>query len=199
MSDISKLRDTIVPKSDQLNAESLLAGPMTVTLNAVSRGNAEQPLILHYEGDNGQPYKPCKTMRKVLIFAWGDDGHQWVGRSMTLYNDPSVMWGGVKVGGIRISHLSHIDNDINVSITATRGKKTPITIHKLAAATKPAALDIKPYLDTLTLAAQDGEAALTEAASKLSPEIKKKIGKEAYNKLLEQARSAPVTTTEDDD
>jgi hypothetical protein len=136
-------------------------------------------------------------MRKVLIFAWGDDGHQWVGRSMTLFNDPEVKWAGVKVGGIRISHLSDIDGDIQVSITTTRGKKAPILIQKLSG--KPAVLDIKPHLDALTLAAAQGEAALTEAAGKLSPDIKKKIGKDAYNKLLELSRAVPPTTTEDDD
>lgn len=132
MSDVSNLRDTIVPKSDQLNAEQLLSGPITVTVTAVNRGTTdEQPVILNYDGDNGRPYKPCKSMRKVLIFAWGDDGRQWVGRSMTLFNNPDVKFGGVKVGGIRISHLSHIERDIALSLTATKGKKEEFIIRKL--------------------------------------------------------------------
>ena len=107
MSNVASLKDTIVPKSDQLNAEQLLSGSMTITVTEVKRGSSdEQPVILHYQGDNGRPYKPCKTMRKVLIFAWGDDGREWVGKTMTLYCDPEVKFGGVKVGGIRISHLS---------------------------------------------------------------------------------------------
>lgn len=131
MSDVSNLRDTIVPKSDQLNAEQLLGGPITITVTAVKRGTDEQPVILNYDGDNGRPYKPCKSMRKVLIFAWGDDGRQWVGRSMTLFNNPDVKFGGVKVGGIRISHLSHIERDIALSLTATKGKKEEFIIRKL--------------------------------------------------------------------
>ena len=128
MSDITNLRDTIVPKSDQLNSEQLIAGPMMITVTNVRRGDGEQPLVIGYHGDNGRPYKPCKTMRKVLIFAWGEDGSQWIGRSMTLFNDPAVKFGGVAVGGIRISHLSHIDRELKLSLTATRGKKDPFII-----------------------------------------------------------------------
>lgn len=129
---VSDLRDTIVPKSDQLNADQLLGGPITVTVTDVRRGSGDdQPVVIHYEGEGGRPFKPCKSMRKVLVFAWGPDGTQWVGRSMTLYNRPDVKFGGEAVGGIRISHLSHIPQDIAVSLTATRGKKEQTRIARL--------------------------------------------------------------------
>lgn len=132
MNDVSSLRDTIVPKSDQLNAEQLIGAPITVTITAVKRGDSdEQPVTIAYEGDNGRPYKPCKTMRKVLIFAWGDDGREWAGKSMTLYCDPEVKFGGVKVGGVRISHLSHIERDLDLALTATRGRKETVRIRKI--------------------------------------------------------------------
>lgn len=126
------LGDTIVPKSDQLNADDLLVGPITVTVTGVRRGDKEQPVSVDLSGQ--RPYKPCKSMRRVLITAWGDDGRAWVGRSMTLYCDPNVMFGGVKVGGIRISHLSHIEGVLNLNLTATRGKKTPFVVRPLAVA-----------------------------------------------------------------
>lgn len=135
MNSVGDLRDTIVPKSDQLNAEQLLGGPITITVTAVRRGGGEeQPVVIHYEGDGGRPYKPCKSMRKILVFAWGPDGNAWIGRSMTLYNRPDVKFGGEEVGGIRISHLSNIDRDIAVSLTATRGRKEQTKIKKLAEA-----------------------------------------------------------------
>jgi hypothetical protein len=121
---IEDLRPTIIPKSDQLNAEQLLGGPMTVTVTDVRLGKTEeQPVVVHYANEGGRPFKPCKTMRKLLIHAWGADGRAWVGRSMTLYNDPEVKFGGEDVGGIRISHLSDIERDVRVSLTSTRGKK----------------------------------------------------------------------------
>jgi hypothetical protein len=131
MFDVSRLRTTIVPKSDQLNSEQLMAGPMTINITEVRTGNAEQPVIINYEGDEGRPYKPCKTMRKVLIFAWGDDGMTWPGKFMTLYCDESVRFGGSQVGGIRISHLSDIDREMSLSLTATKGKKSVHTIKRL--------------------------------------------------------------------
>jgi hypothetical protein len=129
---LNDLRPSVVPKSDQLNAEQLLTAPLTITVNKVSVANSpEQPVVINYDGDNGRPYKPCKTMRKLLIYAWGQDGSQWVGRSMTLYNNPEVKFGGELVGGIRISHLSHIPADISVSLTATRGKKSKHSVLQL--------------------------------------------------------------------
>lgn len=131
MTDVTNLRDTIAPKSDRVNADDFLAGPETVTITAVKRGDADTPVAVHIEGR--KPYYPCKSMRRVLISAWGDNGSDWVGRSMTLYTDPSVKFGGVAVGGIRISHLSHIESDMALALTATRGKRAPFTVRKLAA------------------------------------------------------------------
>lgn len=129
---VSDLRDTIVPKSDQLNAEQLLGGPITITVTDVRRGGGEeQPVVIHYEGEGGRPYKPCKSMRKVLVFAWGSDGREWIGRSLTIFNRPDVKFGGEEVGGIRISHLSHIAKDIKIALTATRGRKEPTIVRKL--------------------------------------------------------------------
>lgn len=131
MTDAVGLRDTIAPKSDRVNADDFLAGPETVTITAVKRGDADTPVAVHIEGR--KPYYPCKSMRRVLISAWGDNGPDWVGRSMTLYTDPSVRFGGVAVGGIRISHMSHIESDMSLALTATRGKRSPFTVRKLSA------------------------------------------------------------------
>lgn len=133
MNDISNLRDTIVPKSDQLNADQLLSAPMTILVTDIKRGSGvDQPVIVSYLNDEGRPYKPCKTCRKILIFAWGDDGSEWIGKRMTLYCDPDIKFGGVKVGGIRISHLSNIERDMAVSLNVTKGKKGEFIIKKLA-------------------------------------------------------------------
>ena len=172
MSSVTDLRDTIVPKSDQLNADQLVGGPITVTVTAVRRGSGDdQPVTVHYENEGGRPYKPCLTMRKVLIFAWGEDGEQWIGRMMTLYNKRDVKWGGVEVGGIRISHMSHVDGDIKLSLAATRGKKEPIIIKRLDATDPLVAARAK--LDT---AARGGMEALKTAWGSLPGPQKAAIG-----------------------
>lgn len=132
--DVQDLRSTIIPRSDQLNSEQLLSGPMIITVSDVRVGGGEeQPVSIFYEADPGRPFKPCKTMRKVLILAWGPDGTQWIGKSMELYCDPTVKFGGEVVGGIRISRLSDIPRDIKVSLTATKGRKAMHEIRPLTA------------------------------------------------------------------
>lgn len=190
--DITDLRSTIVPKSDQLNSEQLLAGPMTVTVTEVLVGSSvEQPISVHYEGENGRPYKPCKTMRKVLILAWGPDGREWAGQSMTLYCDPSVKFGGDEVGGIRISHMSDIDRDIEVSLTATRGKKALHRIKKLV-------VQKAPTLDEVlaAIAAATNKAGMTKAkelAMDLENEADITAAQAAYQARV-QALKAPAAT-----
>lgn len=181
---VQNLRDTIVPKSDQLNAEQLLAGPMTITVTEVRRGDADQPVVIHYHGDDGRPYKPCKSMRKVLIFAWGEDGTQWAGRAMTLYNNPAVKWGGVAVGGVRISHLSHIERDLVLQLTATKGKKEPQRIERLVQADPHA--QARQQLKT---AAAQGLSALETAWKAIGKPAQKALAGE-LPALKEAARAA---------
>lgn len=140
MVDVSKM---IEPKSDQTNSEDLLAGPRTITVTAVrGNDNADQPLSIFYEGDNGRPFKPSKSMRRVLVRVWGNEGDAYVGRSMTLYCDPEVKFGGVKVGGIRISHMSHIDRPQKMMLTKTRGKKAEYTVRPLSQDPREQALSL---------------------------------------------------------
>lgn len=132
---------TIAPKSDQLNAEDLLAGPRTVTVAEVAKGaSPEQPVdIVTAEFGNGRPYRPCKSMRRILVAAWGPDASVYVGRRITLFCDPSVTFGRDKVGGIRISHLSDIPKRLEVALTVTRGKRAPFVVEPLKAQAPAAA------------------------------------------------------------
>ena len=156
----------IQPKSDQLNADSLLAGPITIKVTKVMLSpGTEQPCSVHYEGDNGKPFKPCKSMARVLVNAWGADSSGYVGKSMTLYRDPDVKWAGMAVGGIRISNMSHIERDMVFSLTASKGNPKPFKVKPLKAAVAPLkavqpsfdldkfASDVKAYVDS----AADGD------------------------------------------
>ncbi len=128
---MTDLRKTIIPKSDQLNADDLIGTTKTIKVTKVSLAAGDQPIAINYDGDGGKPYLPCKSMRRVMVNVWGCDGNEYVGRSMTLYRDDKVTFGGMAVGGIRISHMSHIDKDVTMALTATRANRKPYTVKPL--------------------------------------------------------------------
>lgn len=178
---------TIAPKSDQLNADDLIGGPMTILITRVSgRDTAEQPIAINFEGDGGKPYMPCKSMRRVLVHVWGKDGNQYPGRSLTLYRDPAVKFGVLEVGGIRISHMSHIDEPVTMALTATRASRKPFTVRPLANAPAPttdkAAKYTADYLARLATlkgdavtAFRDQQAAKVEQLRAKRPELASQI------------------------
>jgi hypothetical protein len=126
------LTETIIPRSDQINSEDLLTGPRTVTITDVKRGTDEQPVnIVTAEFGPGRPYKPSKTMRRVLVAAWGTDAHAYIGRRLVIYREPEITFGKEKVGGIRISAMSDIAARLVVSLTVTRGKRAPFVVDPL--------------------------------------------------------------------
>lgn len=132
--------DTIAPRSDQANAEDFLTGPRTVTITGVKRGaSVEQPVEIELDEFPGRPFRPSKTVRRLLVAAWGPEASAYVGRRMTLYRDPAVKFGGMDVGGIRVSHLSHIDRPLTVALTVTRGRRQSYTVQPLADAPEPRA------------------------------------------------------------
>lgn len=143
------MTNTIVPKSDQWNADDFLAGPKTVTITKVT-GNEEsreQPINVYFTGDDGKPFRPSKSMRRVMVHIWGKDASTYPGKSMTLYRDPSVKFGGMEVGGIRISHMTGIDSPVTMALTATRASRKPYVVKPLADAPKPEKKATDPISD----------------------------------------------------
>lgn len=132
------LSETIAPRSDQQNFDDYLAGSRTVTISAVTKGNAEQPVDVELTEYPGRPFKPNKSMRRVLVMAWGADSSVYVGRRLTLFGNPAVRYGGKAVGGIEIAAMSHLDKPLTVALTETRGKKRQFTVQPLKEAPKPA-------------------------------------------------------------
>ena len=131
------ISDTILAKSDQLNADDLISAPRTILITSVTKGNAESPVIIRYEGDSNRPFKPCKTVRRILSLGWGVMANTWAGKSVTLYNEPSVIYAGKAIGGIRIKAMSDIPKRITVLLSTTRGKKSEHIIDILQAQIKP--------------------------------------------------------------
>lgn len=124
------IANSLAPRSDQINADDLVAGPMTVTIRQVVGGKAEQPFDFLLEGTD-RAFRPAVTMRRLIAAAWGTNGDAYVGRRITIYRDPEVMFGKDKVGGIRISHMSHIDKRLEIKLQTTRGKRSLFVVEPL--------------------------------------------------------------------
>ena len=128
--EILDLSGTIKAKSDQLNADDLVAGPITVQVEGVNlTKDPKQPIHIFYYGCENKPFKPCLTVRRILIALWGVDGNQWANKWMNLYVDATVSFGNQKnIGGIRVDAVSHISSTATISLTVRRGMKQHFTI-----------------------------------------------------------------------
>jgi hypothetical protein len=125
------ISDTLAPKSDQMDYVDLIAGPKTLTITEVRRGpSPDQPVEIAF-AEFERPWRPAKTVRRVLVACWGPDSSVYPGRRVTVYGDASVKFGGQEVGGIRLSHASHIDGPVKVSLMISRGKSAPFTVQPL--------------------------------------------------------------------
>jgi hypothetical protein len=193
---VNDMSSVIVAKSDQLNADDLISGPRVITIRDVSiSAGTEQPVSIYFEGDDGKPWKPCKTMSRVLVGAWGPDAKVYVGRSLRLYRDPNVTWGAMKVGGIRISHMSDIQSDLTMALMASNKKKAVATIKPLAQQPRQQPSDDKALqteVNKLLSSAQAGMAKLEAHWKALTPETRKALRAElaGLKKIAEEADAA---------
>lgn len=152
------ISNTLAPKSDQMDYEDLISGPKTLTIKGVRRGpSAEQPFQVDFE-EFDRPWRPAKTVRRVLVACWGPDASTYIGRQVTLYGDPEVTWAGEAVGGIRLSHASHIDGPVTVALTIRRGKRSPFTVQPLTPPTPTVDTSGRDWLTELTEASGNLEA-----------------------------------------
>jgi hypothetical protein len=143
---MNDMTQVIVPKSDQINADDLIAGDMVITITGVNVSpGQEQPVSIQFEG-SGKVFRPCKSMCRVLVAAWGPDAKAYTGRSLTLYRDPTVKWGGMQVGGIRIRSMTHIQADMTMMLSESKSNRKPfrVTAMEPPKPAQPAAPEINP-------------------------------------------------------
>jgi len=132
---MSSLLEAAAPKSDQLNACDFLVEPKTYTIkDVVVKKDGEQRVSVFFEGCK-LPWKPCKSMLRVMMVVWDSyDSKDFIGKRLTLYNDEKVMWAGVAVGGIRISHMSGLSSERAISLRATKKATISYTVKPLVEA-----------------------------------------------------------------
>jgi hypothetical protein len=140
--DKQELQKSAEAKSDQIDADDMIGNiTMDVTIEAVKRGTSEQPIQLVLK-ETEKFYRPNKTFRRALIGCFGDEPANWVGQRLRLARDPNVMWGGVKVGGVIVSHAS-IEAPMVFMLQAKRGKKSAVSIDVIPPIQKPVPMPAK--------------------------------------------------------
>lgn len=179
------ITQAIRPKSDQLNADDLLTGPRTIRIRDVKSTGGEQPVSVYFDNDDGKPWKPAKSALRVLAAIWGPNAAKWIGLNCTLYNDESVTWAGVAVGGVRVSHMEGLSQPRTLQLTKTRGKKAPVTIQPLQVEKESASDKIKARLFEV---AETGEMTVDDAWAKLKPAQRESLGQD----ILKQAQEMEI-------
>jgi hypothetical protein len=138
------MTESIQPRSDQLNADDLVGGPQTFTIVEVVEGRATHPFDFVLEETPGRVYRPSKGQRRVIVQGWGSETSTYAGRRLTLFREPEVKYAGVDVGGIRISHMSHLAGPMEVALTVAKSKRVAMTVHPLAESAPPATQHREP-------------------------------------------------------
>lgn len=190
------ISETIAAKSDQLDYVDLLAGPRTFTITGVRRGpSPDQPVQIDLK-EFDRPWRPGKTMRRVLVVAWGADASQYVGRRVRLFGDATVLFGGIAVGGSRISHLSDIDGTLTISLMVKRGKSAPYVVQPLDPAPDTAP-EPEPITDDVArdwVATINAAADLAELQTVWQDARKQGVAKDPRIMAAKDARKAALTT-----
>lgn len=180
-------------KSDQLNAEDLIAGPRTIRIrDAVER---DGKIRLSFDGDDGRPWVLSKTAVRVLAACWGQNAAKWIGLSCTVYNDESVVYGGKEVGGIRVSHLEGISEPRTLNLTVIRGRKKEHVILPLVLEKKSKA---DAWKERLFAVASDPAMPVADAWAKVPAGIKAELGAGLYDQLVELEKAAQAHANSDD-
>lgn len=192
MTDISFAMEA---KSDQLNAVDIMGADRTIKITRVDVRKGDQPVSVFFEGDHGRPWKPSKGMIRVLGAAWGTDSAVWAGRRAGLYFEPSVIYAGKPVGGIRIRSLSNIKPaGLQLVITINRQKREPYHVQFLDT-TRPAFPDdrFENGFGKMTEMMQSGEKTLQQIIS-----MCQKTGDLTPEQLTRLEQAAPVEINEDE-
>jgi hypothetical protein len=125
---MNDMSSTIVAKSDQINAADLIGVSRTITIKEVRiKAGDDQPVSVLIEGDK-KAFRPCKGVRRLMVRVWGADASKYIGESMTLFCDPSVTWAGKEEGGIRVSHMTGLDEEIIEYMRISRAATKPYKI-----------------------------------------------------------------------
>src|SRR5690554_1213237 len=183
-------------KSDQLNAVDIMGCEPVIRIRDVVVRKGDQPISVYFDGDNNRPWKPSKGMLRILAGAWGRDSKVWAGKSAQIYFEPTVMYAGKEVGGIRIRALSDIDSrGLSFALTINRQKREPYHVNFLEVkAVEYPAEHFEKAFPVMAEKMKSGEMTLQQIIAQCQ-----KTGNLTQEQLTRLEQAAPVEITENDD
>lgn len=183
-------------KSDQLNAMDIMGCDRIIKIRAVNVSKGEQPISIFFEGDNNKPWKPSKGMNRILAGAWGLESSDWVGKYACLYFEPSVMYAGKEVGGIRIRSISDINpKGLQFSLSINRQKREPyiLPLLKIEQSKYPSER-FEKALPKMAAAMQEGTMSLQQVIAQCH-----KTGSLSPDQIKQLEQAAPVEINDDEE
>jgi len=121
-------------KSNQLNAMDILGVEPVITIASVNITNESgKPTVwVHYHGGEGRPWRVSTGMVRILSAGWGAESDNWIGKSVQIFNEPTVVYAGKEVGGIHIRAMSDIpERGIKATLSINRSKRVPFPVAHL--------------------------------------------------------------------
>lgn len=126
---MADIRQAMQAKSDQLNSVDIIGFEPVIRVREVQVRGGEQPVSIYFDGDNNRPWKPSKGMIRILSAGWGYESDQWIGRSVQIFNEPTVKYAGKEVGGVHIRAMSDIPTKgINTTLVKNRQQREPYKV-----------------------------------------------------------------------
>ena len=114
------INDTFPSTSNFLKKEDL-PKPVKVVIDNVDLmefdqdGKTQRKLVLKFK-DKEKALACNKTNARIIAAMLGDETDNWVGKEVTLYNDPTVSMGDQIVGGIRVQYHPPVTDDMEDDI-----------------------------------------------------------------------------------
>lgn len=132
MSDDLDLTEAMAVDSSRLNADDLVAGPITVQITGAKTYRAKGKQRVQYAISNGHmPWHPCKTQMRLMAEIIGDkSARPWIGKWVALYRDPDVTFGSDTTGGVRLAAVdaSMLDRPREFSVRTGQTARTTYRI-----------------------------------------------------------------------
>ena len=157
---MNDIAPTLVGDSNVLSKADLMDGPQTFTVARVdiNLSDKKRPTAIHLVESPGKPFKPNLGMRKLIAKGWGKSSKEYVGRRLTLFHNPDVLWQGKREGGVEVCAMSHIEAPftIQVAVNAKQAKTVKVEVIPDSAPSH----EVQPDWQALIVEAGDDVAAL---------------------------------------